>query len=63
MLFFIVLLLTKIQKGFIKSLESADCDAHLAESLFQTRSRNCTGLMYCLMPYCKINIIRRSTSE
>ena len=62
--FSIVLLLTKIQKGFIKFLEPADCgmfcpnsiavvrygalirakyttncDAHLAESLFQTRSR------------------------
>ena len=61
--FSIVLLLTKIQKGFIKFLEPADCgmfcpnsiavvrygalirakyttncDAHLAESLFQTRS-------------------------
>ena len=86
--FSIVLLLTKIQKGFIKFLEPADCgmfcpnsiavvrygaliraksptncDIHLAESLFQTRSRNCTDLMYCMMPYCKINIIRRSTSE
>ena len=62
--FSIVLLLTKIQKGFIKFLELADCgmfrpnsiavvrygaliraksptncDIHLAESLFQTRSR------------------------
>ena len=62
--FSIVLLLTKIQKGFIKFLEPADCgmfcpnsiavvrygalirakyptncDAHLAESLFQTHSR------------------------
>ena len=62
--FSIVLLLTKIQKGFIKFLEPADCgmfcpnsiavvrygaliraksptncDIHLAESLFQTRSR------------------------
>ena len=61
--FSIVLLLTKIQKGFIKFLEPADCgmfcpnsiavvrygalirakyttncNAHLAESLFQTRS-------------------------
>ena len=61
--FSIVLLLTKIQKGFIKFLEPADCgmfcpnsiavvrygalirakyttncDAHLAEILFQTRS-------------------------
>ena len=63
--FSIVLLLTKIQKGFIKFLEPADCgmfcpnsiavvrygaliraksptncDAHLAESLFQTRSKS-----------------------
>ena len=65
--FSIVLLLTKIQKGFIKFLEPADCgmfcpnsiavvrygaliraksptncDAHLAESPFQTCSRPCT---------------------
>nr|WP_319017792.1 DUF6783 domain-containing protein [Blautia schinkii] len=49
--------------ALIRAKSPTNCDIHLAESLFQTRSRNCTDLMYCMMPYCKINIIRRSTSE
>ncbi|MFR8220756.1 MAG: DUF6783 domain-containing protein [Blautia faecis] len=49
--------------ALIRAKSPTNCDIHLAECLFQTRSRNCTDLMYCMMPYCKINIIRRSTSE
>ena len=51
-----------VYNTYLNSFKNED-GSDLAESLFQTRSRNCTDLMYCMMPYCKINIIRRSTSE